>query len=356
MTQMPAHLLYWLCYSWRKPSTSDHQCHHDPGFGFVPRFKICLRRKMDQRVQLQRVFSEKWHAVGVALFYGICSVSMNFLNKAVVTSYEFNFPFFIMSCQMIVTVIFLDLLRQLGYLKVQRYSFQGSQDFLPASLCFALHSTLSLSALHGMNIPMYGAIKRCTPLVNLILSVVVLKKAMPSRYLVMSILLITTGCFVASFGDLQFDRNAYFMGMLSVFAQGGYLTLVEKSSDGKRSTLEMVYINGFNTLPFFLIMAMITFEPMEIYRSRSLSCIALNTLGGCLYTYIKYQEGRSRLQKAFGDALNNGEARLIMDPEADRDMSQRRSSSPLLSGIVLHMKPHPKDSSSTENQASVFKL
>ena len=52
---------------------------------------------------------------------------------------------------------------------------------------------------------MYGAIKRCTPLVNLVLSVVILKKAMPSALLISSIALITAGAFVASLGDLQFE-------------------------------------------------------------------------------------------------------------------------------------------------------
>ena len=60
------------------------------------------------------------------------------------------------------------------------FSLKEGLDFLPCSACFATHSSLSLIALHGMNIPMYGAIKRCTPLVNLVLSVVILKKAMPS--------------------------------------------------------------------------------------------------------------------------------------------------------------------------------
>jgi hypothetical protein len=49
--------------------------------------------------------------LAAALFYGCCSISMNFLNKAVVSSFDFNFPFFIMVCQMIITVIVLDSLR-----------------------------------------------------------------------------------------------------------------------------------------------------------------------------------------------------------------------------------------------------
>ncbi len=37
--------------------------------------------------------------MSVVLFYGVTSLSLNFLNKAVVSSYDFNFPFFIMACQ-----------------------------------------------------------------------------------------------------------------------------------------------------------------------------------------------------------------------------------------------------------------
>jgi len=43
-----------------------------------------------------------------AAFYFLCSLSMNFLNKAVVSSYNFNFPFFILASQMAVTIILLD--------------------------------------------------------------------------------------------------------------------------------------------------------------------------------------------------------------------------------------------------------
>lgn len=82
---------------------------------------------------------------------------------------------------MALTMVFLDSLRLIGVISVPPYSLKDGRDFLPASLCFALHATLSLSALHGMNIPMYGAIKRCTPLVSLILSVTLLRKALPSK-------------------------------------------------------------------------------------------------------------------------------------------------------------------------------
>ena len=43
--------------------------------------------------------SERTRGAAAAAFYGVCSISLNFLNKAVVSSYGFNHPFFIMVCQ-----------------------------------------------------------------------------------------------------------------------------------------------------------------------------------------------------------------------------------------------------------------
>lgn len=244
---------------------------------------------------LQKVFSGTGKALLVALFYFTCSISMNFLNKAVVSSFNFNYPFFIMACQMVVTVVFLDLFRILRLIKLPAYSLKEGIDFLPCSLSFALHSTLSLIALHGMNIPMYGAIKRCTPLINLILSVLVLKKPFPSALLLSSVCLITLGVFIASLGDLQFDAHAYTMGSLSVFAQAGYLTLVQKSSEvNHRSTVEMLHVNSFNTLPIFLTMSMILGEPSDIGQSVSIAepgftwVFGLLIISGCVLTWAQF--------------------------------------------------------------------
>ena len=55
---------------------------------------------------------------------------MNFLNKAVVSSYAFNFPFFILACQMAVTIILLHLLR---FLRVLQVTFNLAHDIIPSS-------------------------------------------------------------------------------------------------------------------------------------------------------------------------------------------------------------------------------
>ena len=93
----------------------------------------------------------------------------------------------------------------------------------------------------------------------------------------MSIACITAGCIIASAGDLEFDRRAYTTGALSVLAQAGYLTLVqrhsekEKSSGEASSALDMVYINSCNTLPVFLLASFLVGETSALGYSNSYS-------------------------------------------------------------------------------------
>ncbi|KAG0713693.1 UDP-galactose/UDP-glucose transporter 7 [Chionoecetes opilio] len=195
---------------------------------------------------------------------------MAFLNKAVMNSYQFPFPFFIMACQMLVTVIFLEMLRSFGKVVLPAYTWKSARGFLAPSLGYAFHATLSLMALQGMNIPMYSAVKRCTPLVNLVLAVVILRRPLPSLTLTVSVLTITIGCFVAVLGDLTFDGFAYTMGGLSVLAQGLYLTLVQQCAENHCSTLEILQLNSYNTLAPFIIMSLLVGEPEDIVKS---SCI-----------------------------------------------------------------------------------
>ena len=79
---------------------------------------------------------------------------------------------------------------------------------------------------------------------------------------------------------MEFDSRAYTTGALSVFAQAGYLTLVQKHSEKKSaqsggegggSALEMVYLNSYNTLPLFVIASLLLGEISALWGSDSYS-------------------------------------------------------------------------------------
>eukprot|EP00096_Caligus_rogercresseyi_P013825 TRINITY_DN6426_c0_g2_i1.p1 TRINITY_DN6426_c0_g2~~TRINITY_DN6426_c0_g2_i1.p1 ORF type:complete len:334 (-),score=55.42 TRINITY_DN6426_c0_g2_i1:388-1389(-) len=234
-------------------------------------------------------------SVYVALFYGLSSLSMNFLNKVVVSSYGFNYPSFIMFAQTLLTTLLLKSGKGLSVFQLRSYSREAAYDLLIPSLAHVLHSTLSLIALKGMNIPMYAALKRCTPLVNLALTVILLKKARPSTSILVSILSITLGCLIAGIGDYDFDMYTYCIGLMSVFAQGLYLTSIQKTHGEKNSVVDMLYINSRNTLPVFMFMSCALLEPLVIWENRThfyskgfLLSITTLSLAGSVLVYSQF--------------------------------------------------------------------
>lgn len=144
--------------------------------------------------------STKWSGVigtSIAFLYGTCSASMAFANKAVLTLYSFNYPFFLVTCQMAISIVGLELLRFTGQTSLVPFSLDRGKLFLIPSVFYAANCVFSLSALGGMNIPMYGLIKRCIPVAILFLGVSVLGKPLPSFRICFSVAMITCGCIVA---------------------------------------------------------------------------------------------------------------------------------------------------------------
>lgn len=134
----------------------------------------------------------------IAVSYGATSVGMSFANKAILSHYDYDYPLFIISCQMVFTIIVLEGLGHLEVIELDKFTLAAGKEFFLPSLCYAINSVMSLAALSDMNIPIYGAIKRCTPILILILSKVILKKGWPSTRIMLSVLMITGGCLLAS--------------------------------------------------------------------------------------------------------------------------------------------------------------
>ena len=141
--------------------------------------------------------------VFIAFLYGLCSLSMALMNKAVLNTYSFNYPMLLVLCQMVFTVTLLEFLRLTNQITLPKFTLARSRSFLVPSIFYGIHSVLSLTALSGMNIPMYGVIKRCSPAVILLLGTFVLRKGLPSVQTCLSVGLITFGCLMAG----QFTQN-----------------------------------------------------------------------------------------------------------------------------------------------------
>ena len=138
-----------------------------------------------------------FHGMGAALFYGICSVSMAFLNKILMDIYGFDFPISILVIQMGTTIVILYTLKFLRFIELPGYTLKDGYLFALPAFFYSANSVLALLSLSHMNVAMYGVLKRCVPMVTLLLSVLILKQGLPSTLTLTSIVLLTIGCIIA---------------------------------------------------------------------------------------------------------------------------------------------------------------
>ena len=230
-----------------------------------------------------------------AVFYGICSGSMNFLNKNVLTNWNFQYPRFLMLFQMIFIAIGIDILKLFGVLRAHNYTLSLGMSCWQVSLYFAINTTIALFALTGMNIPMYNALRRCTPIMSLILGKFLLRNQKSTPGIWGSVLIITVGTFIAASGDLNFDQNSYLYGITSVVTQALYLITLQKTGVEKNiGAISIVYINSINCMPIMMILCFLTGDISAIAKYPNwdqpgflFSFFGL-VIAGCIFTYSMF--------------------------------------------------------------------
>lgn len=193
-----------------------------------------------------------------AVSYGIASMAMVFINKAIVMQYAHSMT--LLTVQQLATALLIHLGRQTGLTTARATDVQTAIRLLPVSLFYNANVAFALASLKGVNIPMYIAIKRLTPLAVLIAGHFSGKRK-PSTQVTLSVLLTAAGVLIAALGDFSFDLMGYGLALTSVFFQTMYLVLVEKSgAEDGLSSMEIMFYNSFLSLPFLAFLIIITGE------------------------------------------------------------------------------------------------
>lgn len=193
-----------------------------------------------------------------ALSYGVSSMAMVFINKAVIMQYAHSMT--LLTLQQLATALLIQAGRQMGYTKSKAIDLMTAKKLLPVSLFYNANVAFALASLKGVNIPMYIAIKRLTPLAVLVAGFFS-GKGKPTTQVTVSVLLTATGCVIAALGDFSFDLFGYSMALTSVFFQTMYLVLVEKSgAEDGLSSVEIMFYNSFLSLPFLVFLIIVTGE------------------------------------------------------------------------------------------------
>ncbi|KAI9192152.1 hypothetical protein LWI28_018903 [Acer negundo] len=213
-----------------------------------------------------------------ALSYGIASMAMVFINKAVLMQYPHSMT--LLTFQQLATTLLILFSRGMGYTKARGVDMATAKKLFPVSVFYNANVAFALASLKGVNIPMYIAIKRLTPLAVLVAGICS-GKGKPTTQVILSVVLTAAGCIIAAIGDFSFDLFGYNMALTSVFFQTMYLVLVEKSgAEDGLSSIEIMFYNSFLSLPFFLFLIIITGEfpyslSLLFAKSNSFSFLAI---------------------------------------------------------------------------------
>ncbi|KAL8499449.1 hypothetical protein ACS0TY_022422 [Phlomoides rotata] len=158
------------------------------------------------------------------------------------------------------TTLLIRFGRVMGFTKGREFNVDTAKKLLLVSLFYNANVAFALASLKGVNIPMYIAIKRLTPLTVLIAGFFS-GKGRPSTQVTLSVVLTAAGVIIAALGDFSFDLLGYSMALISVFFQTMYLVLVEKSgAEDGLSSVEIMFYNSILSLPFLLFLIIATGE------------------------------------------------------------------------------------------------
>ncbi|KAG9456024.1 hypothetical protein H6P81_000532 [Aristolochia fimbriata] len=193
-----------------------------------------------------------------ALSYGVASMAMVFINKAVLMQYSYSMT--LLTLQQLSTALLIHFGRVSGYTKVQDLNWTTAKKLLPVSLFYNANVAFALASLKGVNIPMYIALKRLTPLAVLVAGFFS-GKGRPPMQVSLSVVFTAVGVIIAALGDFSFDLFGYTMALTSVFFQTMYLVLVEKSgAEDGLSSIELMLYNSVLSVPFLVFLIVGTGE------------------------------------------------------------------------------------------------
>ncbi|CAJ0586784.1 unnamed protein product, partial [Mesorhabditis spiculigera] len=162
--------------------------------------------------------------ISSAVFFGLASILVVFVNKILLTNYSFPSPLSVGIGQMLATIVILYIARLFRLVSFPKLDSSVPRKIFPLPLIYVLNLVTGLGGTKAINLPMFTVLRRFSILMTMILEYYIL--GVKSSFAVkISIGLMIGGSIVAALYDLAFDSYGYTLILLNdIFtaAQGVY--------------------------------------------------------------------------------------------------------------------------------------
>ncbi|CAJ0950671.1 unnamed protein product, partial [Mesorhabditis belari] len=165
-----------------------------------------------------------FHRVSSALFFGVSSILVVFINKILLTNYKFPSPLTVGVGQMVATVMILFFARLFRLVTFPRLDSSVPRKIFPLPIIYVLNLICGLGGTKAINLPMFTVLRRFSIFMTMVLEYWILG-VQASFAVQVSVGLMIGGSIVAAFYDLAFDSYGYTLILLNdlfTAAQGVY--------------------------------------------------------------------------------------------------------------------------------------
>ncbi|XP_073084892.1 nucleotide sugar transporter SLC35D2 isoform X2 [Manis javanica] len=189
-----------------------------------------------------------------ALFYGTCSFLLVLVNKALLTTYGFPSPIVLGIGQMAATIMILYVSKLNKIINFPDFDKKIPIKLFPLPLLYVGNHISGLSSTSKLSLPMFTVLRKFTIPLTLLLETIILGKQFSSDIIV-SVLTIILGAFIAAGSDLAFNLEGYvFVFLNNIFTAANGVYTEQKMDPKELGKYGVLFYNAcFMIIPTLII-------------------------------------------------------------------------------------------------------
>uniref|UniRef100_A0A7S0ZLG3 Sugar phosphate transporter domain-containing protein n=1 Tax=Timspurckia oligopyrenoides TaxID=708627 RepID=A0A7S0ZLG3_9RHOD len=206
-----------------------------------------------------------WKIGLVVAFFSLSSIFSIFVNKALLTAFDFGYPSTLMLVQMFLSNVFLSILRFFNRLHVPTIDRSQYRVVLVATLYWIGNVLVGLYALRLVNIPMFSTFRRLSVL--FVMAVEFYGGKRFSGRIIFAVFITVTGSVLSAVSDLTFDPLGYALVFLNNLITAFYFSSLQTSIRGlKLNSLQLYYYTSQLGVPIMIVISLFTDMKGAYYR------------------------------------------------------------------------------------------
>ncbi|GMH34200.1 hypothetical protein BSKO_02034 [Bryopsis sp. KO-2023] len=210
--------------------------------------------------------------LGSAFYYGAASLTVQFVIKTLITTYQFNFPMCIALSQMMFMCPVCYLVAKPGF------EWKTAQSILPLAAINVMNLVSGLIGTGGLNVPMFIALRRFTLLLTVLLELFWFgKRHSQTTYFAVGIMIL--GALIAALTDLTFNLRGYIAVFTNNLFTAAYLVMIKNVKTAKElTTTGLLFYNSMLSIPLLLVAVLLSGELLTLQDYPRLDELPLRTL------------------------------------------------------------------------------